>query len=795
MFKNYFRTAWRNLVNNKLYSILNIGGLAVGICVCMLIMIYVVHERSFDKFHSNTDRIFYPVLNLKFGKTEERISRLSYESAPILKANDPGIESFLRMQEITAGKAIENSADPEKRFNEGKVILVDSNFFHFFSFHLIEGEAGSVLSRPFTMVISQRAAQKYFGDLDPVGKLLKYDGTYTFEITGLAENPPSNSSIDYDFLASASSAAVMNRSRSASSSGRVEIGDFTTFLLLRDPGHAPALAVLTQSLTDDYKGKLGKFTFTSNAFVHRHTDNDSAADQRYRKIFPLVAALILLLALINYMSLATARSAVRSKEIGVRKVLGADRGKIIKQFYIESGLFAVIAFALAMGLFVLLRPAFYSLLQLNIDESFLRGPYALGVGAVLLVVTILISGSYPSLVLSSFRPVKVLYGRLGKQKASAFVRKTFTVLQFTISVALIIASLVINRQLYFFRHMDTGMQRDQVLMIPYQKTISRHYQAFRTGVGSIPGVAGVATAAAPVYGGIDMGGARLPGTKRSATVFEMYVDETFIPLLGLHWKIAPVDGQPPGQKGQVVINEEAVDKLDLPADPIRQPLVVGRDTVKVCGVLANFNYRSLHEKIDALCLFVASGTDSSWYADNGDCLFAKIGPHTNIPAVLGAIRKVHDDIDKTSPFEYRFLDEAFDAQYKAEDRLSGIFDVFTGITILIACLGLFGLASFSAAQRTKEIGIRKVLGAGTISIVTLVCGNFVKPVLLSIGIAMPLAWVLMDKWLQDFAYRINIGGWIFAIAAAGTLVVAVLTVGLQAIKAAVANPVESLRVE
>jgi len=794
MLRNYFRTAWRNLVNNKLYSILNIGGLSVGICVCMLIMVYVVHERSYDSFHRDSGRIFYPVVKLKIGQTEEHMSVLSYESAPVLMANDPGIESFLRMKEVSSGKAIGSViSGVEKKFTEKNIFFADSNFFSFFSFRLLEGNARSVLSRPFTMVISERAAQKYFGDVDPIGKLLKYDGDHTFEITGVAENPPSNSSIDYDFLGSSVSVGKMSGHRPEPLTGEVGFGDFTSFLLLRDPKHAAATARIAETLSRD--DKFGKSGFSLSSLARRHTENETAANAKYRMIFPLVAILILFLALINYMSLATARSAIRSKEIGVRKVLGADRGKIVAQFYIESGLYAVIAFVAAMGLFVLVRPAFYNLLQLRIDERFFSGYYTLGVGAALLVVTIFISGSYPSLVLSAFNPVKVLYGRLGRQKASAVVRKTFTIVQFTISVALIIASLVINRQLYFFRHMDTGMDREQVLMVPFQKTMSRHYQAFKAGVGNIPGVVGVATAAAPVYGGIDMGGAKIRGSKHSLVVAEMYVDETFVKLLGLHWKIAPADERVVAEKGQAIINEEAIGKLNLPADVIGQPIVVGRDTMKVCGVMKNFNYRSLHEKIMPLCMFVANGTDSSWYKDNGDCLFVKIGGYTNVPTLLESVRAVYDGLDKTVPFEYQFLDEAFDAQYKGEDRLAGIFNVFTVITIIIACLGLFGLASFSAAQRRKEIGIRKVLGADTMGIVRLISAHFIKPVLISIVIAIPLAWMLMEGWLRDFPYRVNIGGWVFVIAGLGTLVIAGVTVSVQAVRSAVANPVESLRVE
>jgi putative ABC transport system permease protein len=794
MLRNYFKLAWRNLINNKLYSFLNIGGLSVGICVCMLIMVYVAHDMSFDRFHKNAGRIFYPVMNLKIGDNEESIDRMSYESAQIVKNADPAIESFLRMQQITDNKVIENINSPAKKFTEKKIFVADGNFFDFFSFHLIDGNPNTVLSRPFTMVISQRAAQKYFGKENAVGKLLKYDAKYIFEVTGIAENAPSNSSIDFDFIGSASSYPAMNSGQSATS-GIVEPGEFRTFLLLKDAEHANATAALIQTLSENAHDKFSIFKYGLNALVNRHKDYDEPGNIEYRKIFPLVAVLILFLALINYMSLATARSAIRSKEIGVRKVLGANRGKIVKQFYVESTLYALIAFILAVTLFTAVRPAFYNLLQLKIDDTFLYSPYALGIFASLLVVTIFISGSYPSLVLSSFSPVKVLYGRLGKQKAASFIRKTFTVIQFSISVALIISSIIINRQLYFLRHMDTGMQREQVIMIPYQKELNRHHLAFKKSIENLPGIEKVATAAAPIFGGIDMTNAHPKDSKLNIFVSELYVDQTFVNLLGLKWEIPPASDLIPGMKGQILINEEAANKLNLPADPIGQQLVIGRDSVTVCAVLKNFNYSSLHNKIDALCIFVINETDSSWVADNGDCLFAKINPHTNIPTLLESIRNVYDRFDKTTPFEYHFLDDAFEAQFRAEDRLSKIFDVFTVITIFIACMGLFGLAAFSAAQRTKEIGIRKVLGADTISIITLISFNFIKLVLISIIIAIPLAWISMDNWLQGFPYRTNIGLWIFVIAAISTILIALATVSFQAIKAAVANPVKNLRTE
>jgi putative ABC transport system permease protein len=795
MFRNYFNIAWRNLLKNKLYSFINIGGLAVGLSVCMLILLYVAHEMSFDRFHKNAGRIFYPVMSLKPGDKDISIDRMSFETGPILKNSDPGLESYLRVKEITDNRVIENVASPEKKFTERNIVFADANFFDFFSFHLAQGDKKHVLMRPFTMVISQKAAVKYFGNVDPVGKLLKYDGQHTFEITGIVADPPSNSSIHYDFIASMSSMAGMKDENPSVSSGKVDAGEFKTFLLLSNATKASASAKILQRLAGMTEGKFSKFTYSLNALVDRHKDFDNPANRKYLKIFSWVAALILFLALMNYMSLATAGSAIRAKEVGVRKVLGADRSKIIKQFYIESGLYAVIAFLLAVLLFIALRPAFYNLLQLNVDDTFSKSPYALGIFTGLFLITVFISGSYPSLVLSSFKPVKVLYGKLSKQRGGAFVRKFFTILQFTISVTLIISSVIINRQLDFFRNMDTGIRREHIVMIPFQKNMSPHYLAFKRSVENTRGVESVSIAAAPMYGPIDMAGARFGNSGANVLVSAMYVDQFFIKMLGMRWKRPPVDEQQITANGQVVINEEMALKLGLPADPVGQEIVVGSDSLKIAGMLKNFNFSSLHHKIEPLCLFVLNDADTLWYADNGDCLFVKISPHANIPTLLESIRTNYDRLDKQTPFEFRFVDDAFDAQYRAETRLSKVFEVFTIITVFIACLGLFGLAAFSASQRTKEIGIRKVLGADVMNIVTIVAGNFIKPVFISILIAIPLAWVFMSNWLQDFAYRTTISAWIFVLAALIALVIAVATVSFHAIKAAIANPVKSLRSE
>ncbi|WP_336517542.1 ABC transporter permease [Pollutibacter soli] len=795
MFRNYLTIAWRNLTKNKLYSFINIGGLSVGLSMCMLIMLYVAHEMSFDQFHKKANHIFYPVMNIQAGDRNLSVDRMSFETGPMLKKADPEVESFLRIREFNERKVVENLSDPEKKFTQQNVILADSNYFEFFSFRLLEGNKSSVLTRPFTAVISEQLAMKFFGEPRPIGKLLRFDDKYNFEITGIVENTPSNSSLNYEFIASMSSIMGMDGENKDLFNGKVDAGSFRTFLLLQNTDKKIATSNILQRLSGNGDSKFEKFNFTLNSLVNRHRDYNMEASVKYGTLFSWVAGLILFLALVNYMSLATARATVRAKEVGVRKVMGADRGNFVKQFYTESSLYAVIAFLLAAFLFVILRPAFYHFLQLNVDENFVRSSYALAIFAGLFILTIIISGSYPSFVLSGFNPVSVLYGKLSTQKGGAIIRKFFTVLQFSIAVALIISSIMIYRQMDFLRHMDTGMNRERVVMIPFQKNISEHYLAFKRSVENTKGVQSVSMAAAPLFGGIDMSTANYGNSGDNPFVSQMYIDNNFLRMLDMKWKIAPVDEQQITAKNHIVVNESMARRMRLPVNPIGEQLIVGRDTVTVAGVLKDFNFSSLHYKIEPLCLTVLHDTNPIWYADNGDCLFVKISPNTNIPTLLGDIKNIYDKMDKQTPFEYHFVDDAFDAQYRAENNMAKIFAVFTAITIFIACLGLFGLAAFSASQRRKEIGIRKVLGADVSGIITTIGVSFIKPVIVSIIIAIPLAWMFAHQWLQDFAFHTNVSGWVFILSGLVVLFIAAATVSFHAIRAAVANPVESLRTE
>jgi len=467
---------------------------------------------------------------------------------------------------------------------------------------------------------------------------------------------------------------------------------------------------------------------------------------------------------------------------------------VATQFYIESAVFSIISFILGYVLCYLFKPLFLNILQLKIDDSFLYSPLVISLLCGLLLITILISGSYPSLVLSAFKPVATLKGKMSKQTGGVMIRKIFTTLQFSISIGLIVCGIIIDRQLYFFRHTETGVDRDNIIMIPVTNSL-KNYPAFNHDVRALAGVSNVATSHYGMFSFFDMYAVR--GKTKDETVMlpSLVVDKDFFKVLSLKWKFAPSSVNQLATGKKVVINELAIEKLHLPANPVGSFIKPGPDNIEVAGVVKNFNFGSLERAIQPLGLFIAADTAKFWTSPQGCYLFAKIKPHANIPTLLASIQSVYKKYDANVPFDYTFMDDAFNAQYKAEDRLASIFSIFTVITIILATMGLFGLAAFTIEQRTKEIGIRKVLGASISSINNLLSKDFLKLVLLSIVVASPVAWWFMHKWLQGFAYRIHIQWWMFAGAGLLAVVVALITVSYHAIKAAVANPVNSLRSE
>jgi len=797
MIFNYIKIAWRNLVKQKLFSLINITGLAVGLAVCMMIMMYVTHENSYDQFHTNADRIFSPRMAFKSGGTVLNMAYMSYTAADIIKQRQPAVKDYMRTMAYFKPVIASNPDKPEAKFSEKGLLFTDENFFSFFSFKLILGNARNVLDKPFTVVLSEEMAKKYFGDENPIGKIitLKTDSAFTYQVTGVAKNNPSNSSIEFNFLTSNTSLLKMKEAKLYTGSKEISFGNFSVYLLLN---HASDTASLRRSL--DVMAKQEKtfddvhYSLAALPDSHLKSNFGDSSNTKYLKIFPLVAALILLLALVNYMSLSTARATLRAKEVGVRKVAGASRKTIATQFYIESAMFAIISFVLGYLLCYGFKSWFLNILQLKIDDTFLYSPVVLISLFILLVLTILIAGSYPSVVLSAFKPVATLKGKMGKSTGGVAVRKVFTTLQFAISVGLIICGIVIDRQLYYFRHVETGVNRENVVMIPVHNTFGTNYPAFKQDLKTLSGIESVATSHYAMFSGYDMNSFSGKTKDENIMVASLLGDDQYVKTLGLKWKIAPAADQKLAGLDHLVINEAAIEKLHLPANPIGSYVQSGNQKAKVIGVLKNFNFSSLQSPISPLVLNIAPD-NMPFFSRDGCNLLARIKPHTNLPTLLAKMQALYKKYDKDTPFDYTFMDDAFNAQYKAEDRLASIFSVFTYITIILATLGLFGLAAFTIEQRTKEIGIRKVLGASLVSINTLLSRDFLVLVVLSITIASPIAWWAMHKWLDGFAYRITISWWMFAVAGLAAIITAIVTVSYHAIKAGIANPVDSLRSE
>ncbi|MFI5159862.1 MAG: ABC transporter permease [Sphingobacteriales bacterium] len=799
MIKNYFKIAWRNLVRQRLYSIINISGLAVGLAVCMLIMLYVAHEHSYDRFHKNGDRIYTLHASIKIGGQALSMAYMSYGTGPVVKQNQPKVEDFMRTMNAQDPLVVYHTATPDVKFADKKLLFADPGFFKFFSFKLASGSASDVLSRPFSVVLSKAMAKKYFGDADPIGKtlIIKTDSSYTYQVTGIAENAPSNSSIQYNFIASSASLLSMKDGRNQIGNQQgIGPGSFNLYLLLKDSKDTTTVKHVMQAMVRADKKAFDDEKFSLMPLTATHLENnfEDTTNIKYLKIFPIVAILVLLLALVNYMSLSTARATLRAKEVGVRKVTGASRKNIAKQFYVESALFACISFALGYFLCYIFKPLFLNALKLNIDSSFLYSPVVLMLMAGLLVVTILVAGSYPSLVLSSFNPIATLKGKMSKQSGGVMVRKVFTTLQFAISVGLIICGVIIDRQLYYMRHAETGVNKDNMVMIHAGEAFTNHYAAFSQQIKSLAGVSQVTTSQTELFGGYNMYSVSGKNPKEQTMLPAMTVDQNFVSVVGLKWKYPPLPNTTLAGKNKVVINEEAIVKLHLQPNPVGTYIKAGNDNLQIMGVVKDFNFTSMEHSIEPLGLFMAPDTSRFW-TKYGCSLFVRIKPKTNLPTLLDAMKGIYKKYDTDSPFSYTFLDEAFNAQYEAEDRLASIFSIFTVITIVLATMGLFGLAAFTIEQRGKEIGIRKVLGASIISINGLLSKDFLKLVLLSIVVASPVAWWFMHNWLQGFAYRIPIQWWMFTGAGLLAVIVAVITVSYHAIRAAIANPVDSLRSE
>jgi len=798
MIKNYFKTAWRNLTKNKTHSFINIAGLTIGLTCCLLIALYIQHELSFDKFEEKGTRIARVIMQYNFNGSNESNegNYTSVRVAAIFPKTFPEVESAIKMTEYNRVVRYD-----DKMFDEKNFMYADSNFFDIFSFRLLSGNIHDALSAPYDVILTESTAEKYFGDSDPVNKTLRV-GTDNnlYRVTGVIQDCPSNSQIQFDLLASFSSLGI-----TADYADTYWDANYTTYLLLRNKNAIGQLqAKLPAFMKKEMEGKGATVNFHLEPFnkIHLYSPYNSFVPNNsitYIYILAGVALLILIIACFTYVNLSTARSLERAREVGVRKVVGALKNQLFWQFINESVLLSLIAVLLSLFLSAFLLPSFNNLSnqQLQARELFSL-PFILFSISVAITISFL-AGAYPALILTKFQPVKVLKGAFKNTASGQILRKSLIVFQFTISVFLIVSTFIVQQQLYFIQHIKLGYDRDHVIVLPIDDKMVNNLAVIKQQFRENTDVLSVSACSnTPVQGGggFSMRSALMPDDKQMA-VFADRVDEDYVTTVGLQIiagknftnqdiKDASNDDY---QKNiyHFILNESAAKQLGWTAqEAVGKKMFLGNERPGiVAGVVKDFHFESLHTPIKPFLLF-----PETWKRQ----LLVKVsGAH--LQQAISHIGSSWKTLVPYRPFEFHFLDEDYNKLYSSETRLGTIMDLFAGIAIVLACLGLFGLSAYTVKQRVKEIGIRKVLGGSVSNIVITLSRDFILLTGIAIFIAIPAAWWASAKWLESFSYRTSVSWNVFVIAALATLLLAIITVSFQAIRAAIANPVKSLRTE
>jgi len=809
MFSNYFKTALRNLWKNKGFSAINIVGLAIGLSTCLLILIFVMDELGYDKYNKNADRIYRLDGDIKFGGNHFILATVPAPAGPAMLRDFPEVEKETRFR-MYGGLTVKKG---NQNIREDAVIHADSTLFDVFTLPVLAGDPHTALVEPRTVVISEKIAKKYFGDGPAVGRNLIVNDSIPYKVTAVIRDMPEQSHFRFDIFVS------LSESNEAKSTTEWVSNNFNTYILLRkgaDPKRLEAkfpgmvrkyvgpllMSVVNTSLDDFFKsGNFVGFSLTPLTSIHLHSNKTSElganGNVQYVYIFSAIALFILLIACVNFMNLSTARSANRAKEVGVRKVLGSLRGHLVWQFMMESLLISLVSMLLALGLAWALLPVFNNLAGKHMSIGLFSRPWLAPSILVLVVVVGILAGSYPAFFLSAFRPIAVLKGNVASGFKTSWLRNSLVVFQFGISIFLIVGTAVIYRQLGYIRERSLGFNREQVLIINNSYTLGDKVRAYKENLLKLPGVRGVT-----MTGFLPTADSRNDDAffftpdldpKKAISMQDWNVDESYIPVLGMQMAAGRNFSKDfLTDSNGVIVNQAAV-QLMGGGDVIGRKLyelesATSKKQIEfhVVGVVKDFNFNSLRQVVTPVGLFL--------HNDRGS-IALRLGAGGDLSRVVKQAEREWQKVANGQEFSYVFMDDQFNSIYKAEQRMGGISLSFSLLAIFIACLGLFGLAAYAAEQRTREIGIRKVLGASVSGIVTLLSKDFLRLVLVAAILAFPLSWWAMHSWLQDFAYRISIGWEVFALAAALALSIALATVSLQAIKAALANPVKSLRSE
>lgn len=792
MIKNYFKTAWRNLTKNKAFSLINILGLTIGITVCMMIFLFIMNEFSMDSFHKNGKNIYRVMRNFKHDGKSSAVAYLSGPYAPALLNDFKGeINRAVRVIQNDNLVTIGNQS-----FHEKRVLDVDTDFFKLFTFPLLQGNPSNILKDPGNVVLTESTAKKYFGSTQAaMGKMIMLDKDLTLKVAGIAKDVPSNSHLQFDMIVPIENYKDIGIMKTWINNGMytyIELAPQTTKAQLEK--QFPAF--MEKYMGSDMRKYGFDFTLTLTPLRDIYFDNASFdgikhGDKTVVYIFLSIAILILLIACINFMNLSTIRAAERSKEVGLRKVLGALRNSLIWQFIGESVLLVTISCIAAIGLLFLAMPWYNQLLGYSITVSWNTLPIWLFLAGTIVVVGFL-AGSYPAFVLSAFSPVQALKGKLRLGKGGSSFRQILVVVQFSISVFLIVGTIVITRQMNYVKNKQLGYNKGQTVMVPVDNyEILNNMNAFKTGLQNESDVQSVSLMSGAPGGFFDSHSFDVEGHHERMIANTEFADFEFVKTLGLKI-IAGRDFSsqfPTDSTDAVLLNKTAAAKFGWTPEQAIGKWIKNtvRDSTKryVVGVVADFNFQSLKQNINALVISPAMDRRMA---------LVKLKPG-NIQKGLSLVRKEYAKAAPGYPLEYKFLDQQFDAMYKKDIRQQAILSVFAGLAIFVACLGLFGLASFTATKRYKEIGVRKVLGSSVKGIVLLLSKDLLKPVIIATCIAMPAGYWAMNKWLENFAYKTSVNWRVFLLVGLITFFIALLTVSMKAIKAAMANPVKSLRME
>lgn len=808
MFKNYLKIAFRNIWKSKGFSAINIIGLAIGLATCLLILLFVLDELSYDRFNKKADRIYRVDGDIKFGGNRFVMATSTDPMGPTLKKDFPQVEEYVRFR-VAGGLLIKKG---NENVQEEHVVYADATLFNVFTLPMLDGNPQTALQAPNSIVITETIARKYFNTTQAAGRSLLVNNREHYTVTGVIKDIPSQSHFNFIFFVSLSTRAESRANNWLSN-------NFNTYIVLKEGADPKQLEAQFDALVEKYvgpqvmqfmsinldefkkNGNYEKHYLTPLTSIHLYSDKEAElsanSNIQYVYIFSAIAFFILLIACVNFMNLSTARSANRAREVGVRKVLGSLKSNLVKQFLTESMLISCIALVLALMLTFIMLPHFNQLAAKNIKLNVLASPWLVVSLVLLVLITGLLAGSYPAFYLSSFKPIQVIKGKLAAGFKTSWLRSGLVVFQFSISIVLIIATMVIYKQLHYIQSHKPGFNREQVLVIHNTHPLGNKAKTFQNEIVKLPGVDNATIADyLPTNGWRNDNPVFADPTldqKKAVSMQTWEVDDKYIPTLGMQLAAGRnFSVEYPTDSTGIIINEAAAKMYGF-SDPIGKNLYFISDlnnpknvaTLHIVGIVKDFNFSSMRQQVTPLSLMLGQ---------NPGNIALRIRS-TDIHHLVAQIEQKYKAMVPGEPFNYSFMNEDFNNLYRTEQRMGVIAISFSSLAILIACLGLFGLAAYAAEQRTKEIGIRKVLGATVSNITAMLSKDFLKLVIVAAVIAFPVAWWCMHSWLQDFAYRTNISWWVFILAGIAAALIAILTVGFQTIKAALANPVKSLKAE